>query len=237
MRHACLSMLALLLASGVRADLLVQYSPDLADGGLAGCDGVLVPCQLDSRPLPPDEVALLVQANELFQSRPTETATGLFTIGGWPVQVAAPFDPERYLSFTLTPDSGVGALLDRLTYPASSSFNADDMGSELSMRLRTSLDSFQSDVAIAAAPTDNTAPYELEFDLSGLPRPIVESIELRLYPANDGDRSDLMNLQGIPSGSEGLQVFGSTTITGPAISFARFAKANSSTTRPASRPP
>lgn len=188
---ACMAC-ALLVAFDTRADDLAHYLPDAND---------VVNGEIhDSFLIPADRTDPHVIAGDLGQSVPN----GFFNVSVWPVSADHGFDANDYLSFTLQATPGYALDLGSLHYTGFSYLT-----STLSLHLRSSLDGFANDIASATTTGSGFRVFDFSYPLGGLPGTVTTPVEFRLYPDNNGQGNDFLDLWGDPIA--GLRVEGSST--------------------------
>lgn len=180
---------ALAFAPVSDADLLVQLDDaDDNDGATSSSD-----------PLP-----AVFTAAGLSSSSATQVGLGDFSnTGVWPIGTwGNAFDPNQYITVTITPDAGNTINFTDATWDKGFFGAGMDDGT-----IRTSLDGFAADVA-----TGSDDGFEITYDLSGLGT-VASEIEFRLYFVNDGSPSAFTDL--FTNGVNDGWVFNGTVVPEP----------------------
>ncbi len=179
-------LLCFLWAGTAQAQVALQYDPTGP--------------HLDTDPVVPSNVVGNIAASDLSQNNPD----GLGNADVWPVNAPGAFDPQEFITFTVAPSNGQTLNLESLSYDARSYGD-----SNITLRLRSSLDGFASDLATANSTANGFRDWNATFDLTGLPRNYPQEIELRIYPDNAGPAADFVDLRSTAAGGGGLQLLGS----------------------------
>lgn len=193
----------------VVADILVRYEPSANDQ----LEGVI-----SDQPLSPDVVkSASLSASLLVQSE----AEGASRVAVWPVAATDSFSTLDYVSFTIEPHPTALVSLGSLSWAGTSYSD-----SAVSLRLRTSLDGFATDVATFDSVGGGIRQWLADFDLGALPASIGSTLEFRIYPGNSGVNADWVDLTGVLGGGQDMGLTLTGTADEPPVSLLTLAAAD-----------